>query len=93
MTSFGPGGYEPTMMDWKQKRGKDKGSDIWQLPTDLFDALQIKDKSGKVLTASQIRPRGGLNTREMIQLFSMAMQEAHRLPSTIREKYGLGGVA
>ena len=86
--AFNP--YEnATLAPWKMKRGKNKGMDVYYMPTDLFDALQVKDKSGKVLTASGFRPMGGINAREYWDLMNLAHQQANTLSPELRQKYGI----
>lgn len=77
--------YTPELVDWKSKAG----GDVYHLPEDLFDALQIRNKKGKLLTAAQARPRGGLVGREFNDMMSMASMQAHMLPPSIAAQYGI----
>ena len=85
MGGLGPtGGEKPGVV--RQSRA---GDDVYNLPTELFDALGIKGKSGKTLKAATSRPRGGLIGREYWDMMDYAHQVADKLTPEMRKKYGI----
>ena len=65
------------------------GHPAYQLPADLFEALQIRTKGGKLLTAATARPSGMLIPREFNDLMSMAQMQSGMLSPELMAKYDI----